>query len=591
MRENKARRNDFKSGDWPLERIKAYTTQELRKLSVAVSVIRKSAFDDGIRLRRLDGAGNLSAGMVRKYKVMRHYKGLMTKFNAGEEQLIGYRTDFGGRIELIQRGFHEGGVVNKYDEKSSYPHKCLIQPSMIGGVWEKLEYGEFGWADIENASPLSMVQIRWAFPERYVDEHGVLQIVPWYALPYRLEGGGIRFFSKGWGWYRRDDAVLLKRWLETFAKLGACVHEDGSPFKMSKGEMQRLGAAVPYCMVDLIEVRLFHPANDERPFGFVSEVFERRKRTLARIPTGRYDISEKVDKLGLNGLSGKVAQSIGGSATKPPGSYNVHYASAIRAGTRRAIGEAALQAPHEIVQFCTDAVFSKVPLNLNEGKELGQWERDEVKGLLTVQSGVYSYTKAGKITNMSRGYMAGSVDLDDIEKRLEQEGVPQKIRKMVAFREALLTKVPNAWRQEVVNPDGTINKASQSIELVLRTFMTAGSAVASRDRFDLIGRWANVPKKMKVHTPGPKRRLLDADDFEGPGAAEQAARLYSTVGGEDGRRCHELVPTAPAQPEGNTWGIMSRPHIPTWYEGAAELMNDWEAEMDHESEEIAAGDQ
>jgi hypothetical protein len=99
-------------------------------------------------------------------------------------------------------------------------------------------------------------------------------------------------------------------------------------------------------MVELLEARLFHPANDERPFGFVEQVFERRKRTLARIDlTGQYDISEKVDKLGLNGLSGKVAQSIGGSATKPPGSYNVHYAAAIRAGTRRAIGEAAGESP------------------------------------------------------------------------------------------------------------------------------------------------------------------------------------------------------------------------------------------------------
>ena len=76
MRQNKARRNDFKSPDWPLDRIKAYTTEELRKLSVAVTVLRKAAADDGIRLNRRDGAGNLSAGMMRKFGVMKHYKGL-----------------------------------------------------------------------------------------------------------------------------------------------------------------------------------------------------------------------------------------------------------------------------------------------------------------------------------------------------------------------------------------------------------------------------------------------------------------------------------------------------------------------------------
>jgi hypothetical protein len=150
-------------------------------------------------------------------------------------------------------------------------------------------------------------------------------------------------------------------------------------------------------------------------------------------------------------------------------------------------------------------------------------------------------------------------------------------------------KVPNAWRQPILNPDGSINAAAKEIELVLRTFMTAGSAVASRDRFDLIGRWANVPKRMRVSTPGPKRRLLEPADCDG--VARYVAELYATTKERDARRCHELVPTAPASPEGNTWGVMSRPHVPKWYEGEAELMNDWKAEMDYESEEIAAGDQ
>jgi hypothetical protein len=73
--------------------------------------------------------------------------------------------------------------------------------------------------------------------------------------------------------------MLLKRWLETFARLGACVNPDGSPYKMTKTEMQRLHATSPYSMVDLIELHSFHPANDERPFGFVPETFEKRKQT------------------------------------------------------------------------------------------------------------------------------------------------------------------------------------------------------------------------------------------------------------------------------------------------------------------------
>ena len=253
----------------------------------------------------------------------------------------------------------------------------------------------------------------------------------------------------------------------------------------------------------------------ERPFSFVPEVFARRRATLERIEqTGQYEISEKVDKLGLNGLSGKVAQSIGGGKTKPPSCYNVHYASAIRAGTRRSIGEAALQAPHEAVQFCTDAVFSKVRLKLDEGMKLGQWEVVPVEQLATFQSGVYTYKEGNKITNMSRGFSAGAVDTDEVERRLEREGVPLKARKMIALREALLTKGPHAWRQPVIK-NGELNREAMEIELTLRKFMSAGDAVASRKAFELIGRWAYVPRRVNVHTPGPKRRLLDGVDFEG----------------------------------------------------------------------------
>jgi hypothetical protein len=85
---------------------------------------------------------------------------------------------------------------------------------------------------------------------------------------------------------------------------------------------------------------------------------------------------------------------------------------------------------------------------------------------------------------------------------------------------------------------------------------------ASRDRFDLMGRWANVPKKLAVHTPGPKRRLLDPEDCDGD--AKRVGRMYWSI---DAARCRELAPTAPARPETNTWSVMSRPHIPKWYEG------------------------
>jgi hypothetical protein len=464
-----------------------------------------------------------------------------------------------------------------------------------------------------------MFQVRWGLPERYIDAHGNMQIVPSFALPYRLEGGGIRFFSRGWRWYYRDDVIFLKRWLKTFARLGACVRKDGSPYRLSKAEANRLGTHAKFYLVDLIEARLFYPANDEMPFAFVPAEFEKRKLIYAENKrTGQYNIGEKVIKLKLNGLSGKVAQSIGGSETKPPSCYNVHYAGAIRAGTRGSIGIAALHAPHETIQFCTDAVFSKVPLVLNEGDELGQWELEEARELLTVQSGVYSYTKDDKIENKTRGFAAGSVatmgiardpaafpereardvgklgggeeaiDLEVIENRLALKGVSDKKLKMVSFREALLNKVPDAWRQAVFNPDGNVNP-SPEIVLNAADFQDGGRGCGEPRSIRFNRKVGNVPKRLAVHTPGPKRRLLTPEDCDGD--EEYIARLYCSMPGRDARRCHELVPTAPARPEGDTWNVMSRPHIPKWYEGDAELVNDWAMEENLDSEDILMGDQ
>jgi hypothetical protein len=165
--------------------------------------------------------------MMRKHKVMRHYKGLIKKFDAGEEQIIGHHGDFGARIELIQQGHDESGECNKYDEKSSYPHKCLRMPSMVDGFWVKREMGEFDWIDVEAAQPVSLIKVRCHLPERYIDANGRMQVPPFYPLPYRLESGAIRFYSLGLGWYFVDDVIFAKRWLETFARLGACVHGTG----------------------------------------------------------------------------------------------------------------------------------------------------------------------------------------------------------------------------------------------------------------------------------------------------------------------------------------------------------------------------
>ncbi len=107
--------------------------------------------------------------------------------------------------------------------------------------------------------------------------------------------------------------------------------------------------------------------------------------------------------------------------------------------------------------------------------------------------------------------------------------------------------------------------------------MTAGSAVAGRARFKVIGRWAKRPRTIDVHIPGLKRRL-------------NALRpeLYYGTDERPARRCFELVETLPAQnPTPNGYFTPSKPARPKWLEtGEIAFTNEFAAEEDMETGQI-----
>jgi hypothetical protein len=368
IKRDKARRSSFDEIE-NVSEIKSYTTLELRKLSTAVTVLRDQCFDKlGIRLNSWMGAGAAASALMRKEGVAQHYSGRVSKFDPTEEQEIAHASFYGARIEATKMGLHDSPEpVFQYDINSSYPANCLSLPSMIGGEFEKGEFRE--WENVENACPLSMFYVQWSLPLAYVDTRGNIKYVPMYPLPYRLPGGGILYPHRGSGWYVRDDVIAAKRWCETFSRLGAAISPEGMPVPITAkaGRALRLDAQARKIGFILRPSRacLFHPASDAKPFEFIRKIYEERRAIKRRIKKTRvYDIAEKGHKLPINAIYGKLAQSIGGGQGTPPVTACPWYASAITAATRRAVLEAALQAPHEIVQFMTDGIHSLTPLHL-----------------------------------------------------------------------------------------------------------------------------------------------------------------------------------------------------------------------------------
>jgi hypothetical protein len=134
----------------------------LRKLSIAVTVLRDGFDRMGIRLNSWMGAGAAASALLKKEGVARHYAGFVRKYDISEEQHIAHAGFYGGRIELTKVGFSDE-IVFQYDQRSAYPSVCLGLPSMIGGRFRREEMP--AWKEIENASPLSQFFIRWNLPD------------------------------------------------------------------------------------------------------------------------------------------------------------------------------------------------------------------------------------------------------------------------------------------------------------------------------------------------------------------------------------------------------------------------------------------
>jgi hypothetical protein len=524
-----------------------------------------------IRLGSWSGAGAAAAALIHARGVSEHYAGWVNKRDPSREQLIAHAAYYGGHIELLKQGYSLAGAY-VYDKKSAYPAEMQELPSMINGRfcdWN-IKDNPLGldWREVEASSTISAFFIRWRLPPFYVDRAtGEVRGVPFFPLPYRLPGGGILFCSEGSGWYMRDEAIAAKRWLETFVSLGLPgVTADGLPCDIARAVAKKIAPSLGFKRLPriakehvlnlLITEAAFFEADETqpRPYAFIPELYDERAR-LRREEPG--NVAEQNIKLSLNSLSGKAAQSIGGSETAPPRTACPWYAAATTAGIRRRVMEAALQNPHAIVQFSTDGVVSQEPLNLDIGEELGQWEAKRVPPRtpsVFLQSGLYTY-------------------------RTEDEELPTiKTRGMKRNYETqeewLLERVPAAWRAP---SDPNEPKTWPTLDIEQTEFVTAGAGVAGRKRFETIGRWAKRPRTINVHVPGLKRRLNALRPELYYGADERPAR-----------RCFELVETLPAQ---NTvqdaYFVPSKPARPKWLEtGEIAFTNEFAAEEDMETGQI-----
>lgn len=325
IKTGKASRGGFTWAD--IDEVRAYCQMELEMYVMLADKLREEFTEAGINVRQWHGPGAVAGAIFKQYGIKAHKQDPPTL----EIERAVQHAYFGGRFEQFKAG-HHAGKVYVYDINSAYPHQIQNLPSLAGAQWEPCDGTDFD----PDAYGLWLCEY----------DSGTLDYLSPNPLPWRSKQGNVGFPARNsfvWCW-------------QSEARFATKIHHG-----------YRLGLA-----------------SETKPFSFVSEMYTKRKEWKALGRGG-----EKALKLGMNSLYGKMAQTVSGDPTKRPSWHQLAWAGMVTSGARAQLWEAIQQAPDSIIAVETDSVASTVPLDLDIGDGLGQWELTEYEDMTYVQSGIY----------------------------------------------------------------------------------------------------------------------------------------------------------------------------------------------------------
>lgn len=328
VRISKERRGD---DEWEITQAERdYCGIECKLLAELMGQLRGYCEDAGIIPRSWNGAGKLAKALLADHNSPRREQ--VDGWVPTEVRDLANMAYYGGRFEITRTGLI-GEPVYEYDIGSAYPHGMSGLPCLEHGRWER------GRPDqLRSSDELFVAVVQFNTP---ISNGGIGQLG---SLPIRSKPGHLYWPLRGGGVY----------W---------------SPEIRSA---ERRGANVTYK-----SGWVFHKGCDCQPFDWIEPLFDYRK-SIGKSGPG-YPI-----KLGINSLYGAQAQRVGAGVYA-----NMVYAGLTTAFTRARLNDAVGLAPNSVVMLATDAIYSLERLPLELGDKLGQWELNELEGLMIVQPGLY----------------------------------------------------------------------------------------------------------------------------------------------------------------------------------------------------------
>jgi hypothetical protein len=508
--------------------------------------LRRGLSDQNLGVQRWQGAGAIAEAMFKRHRTI-HYSPFVATRDVSEPQEWAHYAFFGGRIELCQQGKHVGELYG-YDVTSAYPAEQAALPAMVlpiyedafktkpkswdKGKWTYLEGKELDRAVIERMPPYSMIESKFDFPTKIVDDEGRFRTVPFYPLPYRTDTKAVTFPAKGWGRYHRVEALAAFEWVDVMMGY--------APVDVRARALVITGAYV------------FEPPRDEHgelvyPYAFLKDYFEERRRIADEAVLKGYDVREKVIKLGINSAYGKMAQGVGGTKGRAPKTSNPWVAGAITAGTRAKLLRAALKAPWDVIFFATDGIHPLKELGVESPtKILGGWEKTILTAGIWAQPGVYAFSqidRKGKVifTGKSRGASPNSF-MDEPEKPAVEgsEDEDRSGERLFDYYDRMLVPL---WA-----------RGEGKLTLLQERYLTFGYAANSPENWPHVGYWLETSRTIEARSGGVKR-----EPCHEPG------------------RVRGVVPLIVRRNE--TPDDISTPHDPEWLDDLQRVETEWDRDM------------
>ena len=391
IEQGKAARVDFSKQN--IDFMQKYNIAECEKLVEVMTKLNTCINTAKIPpLRAWHGAGAIASRFLDSWNVVSHQTDLAPTPQLQELFNARKFAYFGGRSELFVRGLVDQPIYH-YDINSAYPSATRFLPSLHNKTWhyitkeKELKEDDFG---------LIACSWNWDYSLRVG------------ALPFRKNNNAVIFSQNGKGWYHNIEYQTAKKRGYKIKFLGAWILDR------------------PY------EYFLDKPISSMAQFRMELK----KNKDLGNIPI----------KLGLNSLYGKLAQRPikRDDETYQYGKYaDLFFAGFITAHTRAQILRSIDF--ENIIMIATDGIFSKTPLDVPIGENLGEWEFNKHEKGIFLQAGLYALQDNKEWRVKKRGYAV--LDTNDFmkcyKKLQQQENYPYLERRFITIKLASTSELYN----------------------------------------------------------------------------------------------------------------------------------------------------